>query len=153
VRYTEVEKTVRAMVAEADADHRRRLGADTVARLTSDAEVVDAAEIEFDGDGHQAFVEACADPANSAADRLRALVARIDAGTVSDGDMDPQVLSAVSALDLWARYLTEESPDLIADLAVLSLEEVDYQVSADLEDFLGTQEMAAEFARITTLLR
>jgi hypothetical protein len=152
VRYTEVEKTVRALVAEADADHRRRLGADTVVRLTSDVELVDAAEAEFDEDAHQAFVEACADPVNSTAGRLRALLARVDAGTVSDGDMDPQVLSAITALDHWASYLAEESPDPVAELAILSLEEVDYQVSANLEDFLGTQEMAAEYARITTLL-
>lgn len=152
VRYAEVEKTVRDMVAEADADRRRRLGADTVVRLTSDEEVVDAAEVEFDDDGHKAFVEACTDPANNTPARLQALLARVDAGTVSDGDMDPQVLSAITALDHWARYLADEDPDPIAELAILSLEEVDYQVSADLDDFLGTQEMAAEYARITTLL-
>jgi hypothetical protein len=152
MRYKEVEKTVRDLVADADAGHRHRFGVDTVVRLTSDAELVDAAEVEFDEDGHQAFVEACADPANNTADRLQALLARIDAGTVSEGDMDPPVLSALTALDLWAQYLVKEGPDPIADLAVLSLEEVDYQVSADLDDFLGTPEMAAEFARITTTL-
>jgi len=152
MRYKEVEKTVRDLVAEADVDRRRQLGAAMVARLTSDADMRDAAEIEFDDDAQKAFVEACTDPVNSAGGHLRALVSRIDAGTLSDGDMDPQVLSAVMALDHWASYLEEEGAHPIAELAILSLEEVDFQVSADVDDFLATPEMRAEYARITTLL-
>ncbi|MGW5054753.1 hypothetical protein [Actinokineospora sp. NPDC004072] len=38
-------------------------------------------------------------------------------------------------------------------LAIRSLEAVDYEVSADLDDFLASPEMAAEFARIGRHLR
>jgi hypothetical protein len=153
MRYSEVEQAVRDLVAAADGERRRRFGAATVVRLTSDGELAAAAEAEFDEDARQAFAEACADPANSTADRLLAWLDRIDEGTTSDGDMDPQVLLAVEALDHWARYLAEGDPDFLAELAVRSLEEVDYQVPADLDDFLGTPEMAAEFARISALLK
>lgn len=140
------------MAAAADDEHRRRFGAATVVRLTSDEELASSAEIEFDEDARQAFAEACADPANSTADQLRAWLERMDAGTLSDGDMDPLVLFAFQALDHWAGYLADGDPDLVAELAIRSLEEVDYQVSASLDDFLGTPEMTAEFARISTLL-
>lgn len=71
---------------------------------------------------------------------------------MSDGDMDPRVLIAVEALDHWARYLADDDPGFLAELAVRSLEEVDYRVSAELDDFLGTPEMAAEYARSSALL-
>jgi hypothetical protein len=152
VHYKDVEKAVRELVAAADGDRRRRFGADAVIRLTADPEVADAATVEFDEDGLQAFTDAVADPANSSVGQLQGWVARIDAGTVSDGDMDPQVLSAISALDRWADYLAGDDADAIGDLAILLLEEVDFKVSANLDDFLGTPEMAAEYARITALL-
>jgi hypothetical protein len=152
VHYDEVEKAVRDMAAAADAEHRRRFGTATVIRLTSDEELASAAEVEFDEDARQAFAEACTDPVNSTPDQLHSWLERMDAGTLSDGDMDPLVLLALQALDHWAGYLVEEDPEFIAELAIRSIEEVDYQVSASLDDFLGTPEMAAEFARISTLL-
>jgi hypothetical protein len=153
MRYDEVEKAVRELAAAADDEKRRRFGAATVVRLTSDEELAAAAEVEFDDDAQQAFAEACADPANSTAEQLRAWLERIDAGTLSDGDMDPQVLIAIQALDHWADHLADGGPEPVAELAIRSIEEVDYHVSAELDDFLGTPEMAAEFDRITTLLR
>lgn len=140
------------MVAAADAEHRGRFGAATVVRLTSDDELASAAEVEFDEDARQAFAEACADPANSTAEQLHAWLDRMDAGTLSDGDMDSLVLLAFQALDHWAGYLADENPDHLVELAIRSIEEVDYEVSASLDDFLGTPEMAEEFARISTLL-
>jgi hypothetical protein len=153
VRYQEVEKTLRDLVAAAPPESGRRLGADVVTRLTSNADMRDVAEFEFDEDAQQAFTEACDDPVNSTGRQLQTLLARIDAGTLSDGDMDPQVISALMALDHWARYLAEGDPGAIAELAIMSVEEVDFQVPANLDDFLATPEMAAEYARITTLLR
>ena len=151
--YDEVEKAVRELAAAADDEARRRFGAATVVRLTSDDELADAAEIEFDDDARQAFAEASEDPVGSTPEQLRAWLRWIDAGTLSDGDMDPQVLTALQALHHWADYLADGGAEPIAELAIRSLEEVDYQVSARLDDFLGTPEMAAEFDRITTLLR
>ncbi|MEU4769710.1 hypothetical protein AB0H12_41465 [Actinosynnema sp. NPDC023794] len=153
MEYGEVEKAIRAAVATADEGGRRRLAAAVVARLTGDDELPAAAEVEFDDDARHAFAEACADPAGSTPERLRAWLDRIDAGTLADGDMDPQVTFALEALDRWADYLADPNPDAVADLAIASLNEVDYQVSAELDDFLGTPEMAAEHARITGLLR
>lgn len=147
-----MEKAVRDMAAAADAEHRRRFGAATVLRLTSNEELAPAAEVEFDEDAQQAFTEARADPVNSTPEQLYVWLERMDAGTLSDGDMDPLVLLALQALEHWAGYLAEEDPELIAELAIRSIEEVDYEVSASLDDFLGTPEMAAEFARISTLL-
>jgi hypothetical protein len=151
VRYAEAEKALRDLAATADADRCRRFGADVVVRLTSDADMREAAEFDFDEDAQFAFAEACADPANSNGVQLRALLQRIDAGVLSDGNMDPRVICAVMALDHWAGYLTGD-PAAIGDLAIMSVEEVDFQVPGNLDDFLATPEMAAEYARITALL-
>lgn len=153
VRYDEVEKAVRELAASADDEKRRRFGAATVVRLTSDGELPELAEVEFDDDAQEAFASACADPAGSTAEQLRGWLDRMDSGTLSDGDMDPQVLFAFQALAHWADYLTDGKADHIAELAIRSLEVVDFQVSATLDDFLGTPEMAAEFDRISTQLR
>jgi hypothetical protein len=152
VRYAEVEKTLRDLAAAADADRCRKFGADVVVRLTGYAELAESAELDLDEDAQQAFAEARADPVNSTGRQLKELLVRIDAGVLSDGDMDPPLISALMALENWASYLAEGDPGAIADLAVMSVEEVDFQVPANLDDFLGTPKMAAEYTRITTLL-
>ncbi|MGW4113074.1 hypothetical protein ACWEFJ_19575 [Actinosynnema sp. NPDC004786] len=154
MKYHEVEKAVRDLVAAAGARGRRRLGAAVVERLTGDDESAEAAEAEFDDDARRAFEAAREDPAGSTSAQLREWLERIDEGTLSDGDMDPRLVFALEALDRWAAYLDDpEDVEAVARLAIVSLEEVDYRVSADLDDFLGTPEMAAEFERITALLR
>lgn len=152
MNHSEVRELVRDLVAAADAADRHRLGAATVARLTGDDELAEAAEAEFDDDARRAFAEACAAPADSTPGQLRAWLDRIEEGTLSDGDMDPQVLFALEALDHWAAYLAEGDPDSLVELAMVSLDEVDYQVSADVDDFLATPETSAELDRITALL-
>lgn len=153
MHYNEVEKTVRDLVATADDSKRHRFAADTVIRLTANDDLTAAAEVEFDDDAQQAFNEARRNPTSSTADQLRTWLDTIDAGTLSDGDMDPQVLWALEALEHWTGFLTDRNPELVAQLAIRSLETVDYEVSADLDDFLGTPEMAAEFDRIGRYLR
>lgn len=148
VHYNEVEKAVRELVAAADDGKRHRFAADTVVRLTSGDDLPSAAEAEFDDDARQAFAAARTDPAGSTADQLRAWLDTIDDGTLSDGDMDPRLLWALEALEHWAGFLTDRDPEFVTQLAIRALEEVDYQVSADLDDFLAAPEMAAEFARI-----
>lgn len=98
VHYNEVEQAVRELVTAADDEKRHRFGAETVVRLTAGGDLADAAEAEFDDDAHQAFEQARTDPAGSTPDRLRAWLDTIDKGTLSDGDMDPQVLWALQAL-------------------------------------------------------
>lgn len=90
----------------------------------------------------QAFEQARTDPAGSTPDRLRARLDTIDEGTLSDGDMDPQVLWALQALERWASFLTDRDPEFVVQLAIRSLEAVDYEVSARLDDFLASPEMA-----------
>jgi hypothetical protein len=152
VRYTEVEKALRDLAAAADADRCRRFGADMVVRMTSDADLRDSAEIDLDEDAQQAFAEACADPVNSTGRHLQVLLHRIDAGVLSDTDMDAPLVAAIMALQHWADYLADGDTREIADLAIMSIEEVDHRVPTKLDDFLSTPEMAAEYARITTLL-
>ncbi|GHH42967.1 hypothetical protein [Lentzea cavernae] len=153
MHYSEVEKAVRELVAAADDDKRQRFGAETVVRLTTGEDLADAAEAEFDDDAQQAFEQARTDPATSTPDQLRAWLETIDAGTLSDGDMDPQVLWALEALEHWAGFLDGGDPEFVAQLAIRSLEAVDYEVSARLDDFLASPEMAAEFERIGRHLR
>ncbi|HEX7308231.1 hypothetical protein [Lentzea sp.] len=153
MHYTEVERTVRELVAGADDGQRHRFGAETVVRLTTGDDLADAAEAEFDDDARQAFEQACADPAGSTPEQLRAWLDTIDGGILSDGDMEPQVLWALEALEHWAGFLAGRDPELVAQLAIRGLEAVDHEVSASLDDFLASPEMAAEFARIEGHLR
>ncbi|MGW5054752.1 hypothetical protein [Actinokineospora sp. NPDC004072] len=91
----EVEQTVRELVAAADDEKRRCLGAETVVRLSAGDDLADAAGAEFDDDAQQAFEQPCTDPAGCTPDRLRAWLDTIDKGTLSDGDMEPRVLWAL----------------------------------------------------------
>ncbi|MEV6715377.1 hypothetical protein AB0M48_25450 [Lentzea sp. NPDC051208] len=70
-----------------------------------------------------------------------------------DGDMEPQVLWALEALEHWASFLVDRGPEFVVQLAIRSLEAVDHEVSAPLDDFLASAEMAAEFDRIGRRLR
>jgi hypothetical protein len=153
VHYTEVEQAVRELVTAAHDEKRHLFGAATVVRLTTGDDLAEAAEAEFDDDAHQAFERARTDPAGSTPDRLRAWLDTIDQGTLSDGDMDPRVLWALEALDHWASFLAGRDPEFVVQLAIRSLEAVDYEVSASLDDFLASPEMAAEFDRISRHLR
>lgn len=153
VHYNELEQAVRELVAAADDEKRHRFGAETVVRLTAGDDLADAAEAEFDDDAQQAFEQARKDPAGNTPDRLRAWLDTIDEGTLSDGDMEPQVLWALDALEHWAGFLVGRDPEFIVQLAIRSLEAVDHEVSARLDDFLASPEMAAEFDRIGRHLR
>ncbi|MET9224567.1 hypothetical protein [Lentzea sp. NPDC003310] len=153
MHYTEVEQAVRDLVAAADHEKRQRFCAETVVRLTADGDLADAAEVEFDDAARQAFDEARTDPAGSTPDQLRAWLDTVDGGTLSDGDMDPQVLWALQALEHWMNYLADRDPEHVVQLAIRSLEAVDYEVSARLDDFLASPEMTAAFDRIVGYLR
>ncbi|MFJ5986355.1 hypothetical protein [Lentzea sp. NPDC092896] len=153
MHYSEVEQAVRELVTAAGDEQRHRFGAETVVRLTTGDDLTDAAGAEFDDDAQQAFEQARTDPAGSTPDRLRAWLDTIDEGTPSDGDMDPQVLWALEALEHWTGFLVDRDPEFVVQLAIRSLEAVDYEVSARLDDFLASPEMTAEFDRIGRHLR
>ncbi|MET7668616.1 hypothetical protein [Micromonospora luteifusca] len=77
---------------------------------------------------------------------------RIDEGIVADGDLDQGLLTVITALEHWTTYLEENGRGELYELAIRSIEEVDFQVSADLDDVLATPKMAAEYERIRRLL-
>ncbi|MFI2485997.1 hypothetical protein ACH47X_03765 [Promicromonospora kroppenstedtii] len=52
----------------------------------------------------------------------------------------------------WHSYLEQNRRGELYELAIRSIEDVDHQVSADLDDFLAAPEMAAEYERIRRLL-
>ncbi|WP_329563371.1 hypothetical protein OG711_37600 [Streptomyces uncialis] len=86
---------------------------------------------------------------------LHDLLAAIDGGILVDDGLDTGVLTAVTAvtaLEHWKNYLEQNRRSELYELAVRSIEDIDHEVSATLDDFLATPEMAAEYARIRRLL-
>ncbi|PZG23880.1 hypothetical protein C1I95_02345 [Micromonospora craterilacus] len=153
MRYDELEAAIRHLVAGAGDDNLRRFGAETVARLVRDERLLDVAtEDELDEDALAALTLARENLLTASPTELRAQLTRIDDGILTDGDMDPELLTAVSALEHWTTYLETGQRDELYQLALRSIEQVDFQVSADLGDFLAEPEMAAEYDRIARLL-
>jgi hypothetical protein len=152
MEYDDVEQAILGFVLRASDADRRSFGVETVVRLTSYETLEDAANAEFDDEALRAFELACANAATADGAELRGYLVRVDEGVLSDGDMDPEVLLALSALEHWTAYLEEGSSGELYELAIRSIEEVDFQVSADLGDFLADPAMAAEYARIERLL-
>ncbi|MFD8814850.1 hypothetical protein ACFV23_26020 [Streptomyces sp. NPDC059627] len=87
----------------------------------------------------------------SAAELHDELATIYDAILVEDG-LDLGVLTAISALAHWQSYLEQNWRGELYELAIRSIEDIDQEVSADLDDFLATPEMAAEYERIRRLL-
>ncbi|MGW0502535.1 hypothetical protein [Micromonospora sp. NPDC003241] len=152
MRYDQVEAAIRRLVDTAGEDELRVFGIETVARLVRDERLVDiAADGELDEDAVAAFTLARETVGTADAAASRALMTRIDEGVLTDGDMDPELLIVLAALEHWTTYLETGQRGELYELALRSVEQVDYQVSADLDDFLATPEMAAEYARIARL--
>ena len=151
MRYFEAEQALRDLTAAAGAERCHKFGADMVVRMTSDAGMRDSARYEFDAAGQRAFAEACADPVNSDGHHLQALLARAEAGMLSEFEMDPRISFAIVALDDWSTYITKGDTNAIANMAIMSVELADPRVPTDLDDFLNTPKTAAEYARITAL--
>ncbi|EEP70510.1 hypothetical protein MCAG_00837 [Micromonospora sp. ATCC 39149] len=153
MRYDELEADIRHLIAGASEDNLRIFGAETVARLVRDELPLDfAAEDELDEDAWAALAIARENVLTTSATELRTQLARIDEGILTDGDMDPELLTIVSALEHWTTYLETDQRGELYELAIRSIEQVDFQVSADLNDFLAKPQMAAEYERIKRLL-
>ncbi|WP_149263931.1 hypothetical protein [Actinomadura sp. K4S16] len=72
---------------------------------------------------------------------------------MNHSELEADVLRLIiGAADDDARAFGEETVTELYELAMRAIEEVDHQVSADLDDFLATPEMAAEHERIRRLL-
>jgi hypothetical protein len=153
VRYDELEAAIVQLVRNAGDDDLRVFGAETVARLVRDESVLDAAaEEELDEDAIAALRIARENVRTAGPAELRAQLTRIGEGILVESDMDPELLNAISALEHWTTYLETGQPGELYELAIRSVEQVDFQVSADLGDFLAAPEMAAEYERIERLL-
>ncbi|WP_327031955.1 hypothetical protein [Micromonospora ureilytica] len=152
MRYDELEAAIRELVGEAGEDELRVFGVETVTRLVRSELLDTAADDDLDEDAWAALASAREIVRTADAAELRAQLTRIDAGILADGDLDQGILIVVGALEHWTTYLEEGRREELYELAIRSVEEVDFQVSADLDDFLATPEMAAEYARIKRLL-
>ncbi|GAA3783762.1 hypothetical protein GCM10022225_84880 [Plantactinospora mayteni] len=153
MRYDEFEAAIRHLVARASDDNLRVFGAETVVRLVGDERLVDVAvEYELDEDASAALTTARDSVLTASPAELRAHLARIGDGILTDGDMDTELLNVISALEHWTTYLETGQRGELYELAIRSIEQVDFQVSADLSDFLAKTEMATEYERIERLL-
>ncbi|WP_433233106.1 hypothetical protein ACQP2H_13995 [Micromonospora sp. CA-248260] len=148
MRYDECDAAIRGLVDAADEDALHAFGLATVTRLLAADLIDEAGADDLDEDAWAALAAARERIATADAGELRSHLDRIDEGILADGDMDPGPLIALSALEHWTTYLEGHRRGELHELALRSVEEVDHRVSAALDDFLATPEMAAEYARI-----
>ncbi|MDH6279893.1 YcxB family protein [Prescottella agglutinans] len=151
--YEEVENTVRECAAHATAAAQVEFGIAVTRELLTADGVAAAAAAELTEAAARA-VSAAADAVGTAsAEQLRAWIVEIDEGDLSDGDMDSDLLRAITALEAWADYLEDRSSERIAALGIALLEQADFRASgAPLDDFLGTPENRQSFERIRAAL-
>lgn len=140
------------MIVAATEDDVRAFGEETVTRLVRPELLDGADEDELTEEARAALTTACANVLTISAAELHDALAAIYDGILVDDDLDPGVLTAIRALAHWHSYLEQNRRGELYELAVRSIEEVDHEVSADLDDFLATPEMAAEYERIRRLL-
>jgi hypothetical protein len=154
VQYEAVEATIRRMVNTVDEQRLLAFGSETVLRLTRDNELLGCvSRWELDASAWQALGGACQDVLRAGPVELRRRLAQIDAGVLSDGDMDSILLLVLASLDLWASFLETGGRREVADLVMRLLDLVDFQAEdGDLADFLASPDVAAEYARITHAL-
>ncbi|SEL71973.1 hypothetical protein [Rhodococcus maanshanensis] len=151
--YEEVENSVREYATHATVEAQVAFGIAVTRELLTADGVAAAAAAELAEAGARA-VSAAADGAGTAsAEQLRAWIVEIDEGDLSDGDMDPDLLRAITALEAWAGHLEERSSERIAALGIALLEQADFEASgAPLDDFLAPSETRQAFERIRAAL-
>ncbi|RRR78245.1 hypothetical protein [Streptomyces sp. RP5T] len=152
MNYSELQADILRLIVGATEDAARVFGEETVTRLVRPELLRGASEDELTEDARTALGDACANVLTISATELQDKLATIYDGILVDDDLDPGVLTVISALDHWQSYLEQQRRGELYELAIRSVEDVDHQVSADLDDFLATPEMAAEHERIRRLL-
>ncbi|MFF0315798.1 hypothetical protein ACFYPH_14410 [Micromonospora sp. NPDC005252] len=152
MRYDELEAAILQLVVEADEAKLRVFGLETVTRLVRSELLDTASDDELTEDAWAALTSARENVRTADATELRARLTRIDAGILADGDLDQGILIVLTALEHWTTYLEEDRREELYELAIRSVEEVGFQVSADLDDVLATPEMTAEYERMKRLL-
>ncbi|MFG2365043.1 hypothetical protein ACGFY3_25905 [Streptomyces mirabilis] len=152
MNYSELEADVLRLVVGATEGGVRAFGEETVIRLVRPELLRGAAEDELTEEARTALTTACANVLRISAAQLHDAFATIYDGIVVDDDLDTGVLTAIGALAHWHTYLEQNRRGELYELAIRSIEDIDHEVSADLDDILATPEMAAEYERIRRLL-
>jgi hypothetical protein len=152
VKYSELEADVLQLIVGATESGVRAFGEETVTRLVRPELLRGAAEDELTEDARAALTTACANVLTISAAELHDKLVTVYDGILVDDDLDAGVLTVITALAHWKSYLEQNRRGELYELAIRSIEDVDHEVSADLDDFLATPEMAAEYERIRRLL-
>jgi hypothetical protein len=152
VHYSEVEREVDRLVASAAPEDRLAFARHAVAELTRRPGLDAAVEAGFAPDAARAFREVLRDAVALDAPTLGERIEVIDAGDLSDGDMDSDALWALTALESWQRFQAGDET-AVRTLALTLIEVVDFEVDgAALDDFLADPRMQELFASISDLL-
>lgn len=152
MKYPELEAAILQLVIAASDESAEAFGAATITRLLRDEVVEDARRDELTDDAWAALTCARESILTIDADELGTLIARIDAGIVVDDGLDRGIVAVLTALMHWSSYLQTGQRGELYELAIRSIEDVDFQVNADLDAMLATPEMSAEYERIQRLL-
>ncbi|WOX16276.1 hypothetical protein [Streptomyces sp. N50] len=152
MNYSELEAGILQLITGATEDSVRAFGEQTMTRLVRPALLHGAAEDELTEEARAALTTAGANVLTISATELHDELATIYDGILVDDDLDTGVLTVISALAHWKSYLAQNRRGELYELAIRSIEDVDHQVSADLDDILATPEMAAEYERMRRLL-
>ena len=125
------------MIDAAGEERLHAFGSETVVRLTRDNEPLNSvSRRELDGNAWRALNDACRDVLTAGPAELRRHLAQIDAGVLTDGDMDSMLLIVVTSLDLWTTFLETGGRRELYGLAIRSIDLVDFEVEdADPVDF------------------
>ncbi|WP_234536830.1 hypothetical protein [Streptomyces shenzhenensis] len=150
--YSELEADILRLIVGATEGSVRAFGEETVTRLVRPELLRGAAEDELTEEARAALTTACANVLTISAAELDDELATIYDGILVDDDLEPGVLTVISALAHWKSYLEQNRRGELYELAIRSIEDIDHEVSADLDDFLTTPEMVAEYERIRRLL-
>lgn len=151
--WEEFDAWLRDQVARASDAGREALAEDTIRRLMRDELFAQVpTEGELTPAAWSAFVSARDAVQTAPAAELKRLIAIVDAGVLTDGNMARALLVMIEAIDVWATFRQSRDPDAVFQLANLSVEDVDDEVGASLGDFLATPEMRAERDRIARAL-
>ncbi|MDF2664917.1 MAG: hypothetical protein K0R81_767 [Microbacterium sp.] len=123
---------------------------ETLARFDRFEEI---AGMEFTPEAAATFRRACARAATADAATLDHWLNEMDAGTLSDGDMDPEVVWALGAIEARRDVLRSGRAETVAAVGISLLEAIDFQIGgAALDDFLANRRMQVEYDTILALL-
>lgn len=136
------------MVAEAGEDRLRVFGAETIVRLVRDEQLDLISERDLNDGARRTLSFACRHISTASPTELRRHLTQVEEGVLSDGDMDFPVWNILDALHQWTTFLETGGRGEIYQLAIRSIEQVDFQIEADLNDVLASPEMTAEYKRI-----